>query len=208
MSLTNSLDAFTLNDTNLFFGRDRAKEDLYQTLLKDRLTILHAKSGAGKTSLLNAGLSPHLISEGRLPVYARAYEDPVLAIKQAIHVLDYLRTGDNWQTHGITVGEPATRLSLDDPDREPEQVLTNEISLTAAQSQELLVLLQSNQEALEKLSEKEEEEVSRALHKAYCILFGRENWELLGKLYQHDPEKAMEVIQEITSRSKGKSKGK
>jgi hypothetical protein len=121
-----------------------------------------------------------------------------LSATQAIHVLDCLSTDDDWQTHGITVGEPATRLSLDDPDREPEQVLTNEISLTAVQSQELFVLLQSNQETLEKLSEREEEEISRALHEAYCILFGRENWELLGRLYQHDPEKAMEIIQEIT----------
>lgn len=122
-----------------------------------------------------------------------------LSATQAIHVLGYLRTNDDWQTHGITVGEPATRLSIGDPDREPEQVLLDKISLTAAQSQELLVLLQSNQEALGELSEREEEEKGRALNEAYRILFGRENWELLGRLYQHNPEKAMEIIQEITS---------
>ncbi|MBN1976911.1 MAG: hypothetical protein JW918_05875, partial [Anaerolineae bacterium] len=122
-----------------------------------------------------------------------------LSATQAIHVLDYLRTNDDWQTRGITVGEPATRLVIGDPDREPEQVLLDEISLTATQSQELLVLLQSNQEALRELSKWEEEERGRALHEAYCILFGRENWELLCRLYQHDPEKAMEIIQEITS---------
>ena len=131
-----------------------------------------------------------------------------LSATQAVHVLDYLRTDDNWQTHGITVGEPATRLVIGDPDREPEQVLLDEISLTATQSQELLVLLQSNQEALRELSKREEEERGRALHEAYCILFGRENWERLGRLYQRDPEKAMEIIQEITSKPKDTSKGK
>ena len=78
------LYAFEIEDAGIFFGRDAPSEAFYQTVLKDRLTVLHAKSGAGKTSLLNAGLSPRLIREGRLPVYARAYEDPVLAIKQAI----------------------------------------------------------------------------------------------------------------------------
>jgi formylglycine-generating enzyme required for sulfatase activity len=78
------LYAFEIEDTDIFFGRDAASEALLQTILRDRLTILHAKSGAGKTSLLNAGLSPRLIREGCLPVYARAYEDPVLAIKRTI----------------------------------------------------------------------------------------------------------------------------
>jgi hypothetical protein len=78
------LYAFEIEDADIFFGRDGASEDFYQTVLKDRLTVLHARSGAGKTSLLNAGLSPRLIREGRLPVYARAYEDPVRAVKRAI----------------------------------------------------------------------------------------------------------------------------
>jgi len=78
------LYAFEIEDADIFFGRDAASEAFHQAILKDRLTVLHAKSGAGKTSLLNAGLSPRLIREGYLPVYARSYEDPVLAIKRAI----------------------------------------------------------------------------------------------------------------------------
>lgn len=78
------LYAFEIEDADIFFGRYAASERLHQTVLKDRLTVLHAKSGASKTSLLNAGLSPRLIREGRLPVYARAYEDPVRAVKWAI----------------------------------------------------------------------------------------------------------------------------
>jgi len=75
---------FEIEDAGIFFGREVASEELYQIVLKDRLTVLHAKSGAGKTSLLNAGLSPRLIREGRLPVYARAYGDLVLAVKRAL----------------------------------------------------------------------------------------------------------------------------
>jgi hypothetical protein len=79
--------AFGIEDAGIFFGRKAAKEALYQTVCKNRLTVLHARSGAGKTSLLNAGLLPRLISEGLLPVYARAYKDPkdpFHAIKRAI----------------------------------------------------------------------------------------------------------------------------
>jgi hypothetical protein len=79
-----SLYPFEIEDEGIFFGRDRAVDGLHEKLLDDRLTVLHARSGAGKTSLLNAGLSPRLIRERRLPVYARAYEDPALAIKRAI----------------------------------------------------------------------------------------------------------------------------
>jgi hypothetical protein len=35
----------------------------------------------------------------------------------------------------------------------------------------------------------------------------RKNWELLGRLYQHDPKKALEIVREIISRSKDGSKG-
>jgi hypothetical protein len=78
------LYAFNLEDAPIFFGRDIATEELYAKVLSNRLTVLHARSGAGKTSLLNAGLSPRLIRAGRLPIYARTYKDPVSAIKRAI----------------------------------------------------------------------------------------------------------------------------
>ncbi|RLC81903.1 MAG: hypothetical protein DRJ03_09415 [Chloroflexi bacterium] len=81
------LHPFKVEDADTFFGRDAATEELYEKVLSSRLTVLHARSGAGKTSLLNAGLSPRLIGEGHLPVYVRtrAYEeDLALAAKRAI----------------------------------------------------------------------------------------------------------------------------
>lgn len=78
------LDSFDLDDVNFFFGRSAASQALYESVIANRLTILHAKSGAGKTSLLNAGLAPKLITSGRLPIYARAFQDPVQAVKRVI----------------------------------------------------------------------------------------------------------------------------
>ena len=76
------LDSFELEDADIFFGRDAASTALHQTVIQARLTVLHARSGAGKTSLLKAGLAPRLIREGRIPIFARAFDDPVLAVKR------------------------------------------------------------------------------------------------------------------------------
>jgi len=75
---------YRLNDTEMFFGRERAVRELLQNLGRGALTVLHSESGAGKTSLLQAGISPHLIAAGHLPVYLRPYNaDPALVVKRA-----------------------------------------------------------------------------------------------------------------------------
>jgi hypothetical protein len=71
---------FGLKDQNIFFGRDEAINNLFPTIFKSRLTVLHAPSGAGKSSLLNAGLGPRLLKQQYLPIFARTYDDPVSAI--------------------------------------------------------------------------------------------------------------------------------
>lgn len=43
-------------DRQLFFGRDQEREALKHLILSERLVVLFAKSGMGKTSLLNAGV--------------------------------------------------------------------------------------------------------------------------------------------------------
>src|SRR5829696_2894934 len=46
------------------FGREREVGDLLNLILSERLVLLYAPSGAGKTSLIQAGLRHHLIREG------------------------------------------------------------------------------------------------------------------------------------------------
>ncbi|MEW5870366.1 MAG: SUMF1/EgtB/PvdO family nonheme iron enzyme [Chloroflexota bacterium] len=77
-----SLSAFEMADHSIFFGRGKAIDELCQKVVGNKLTVLHAPSGAGKTSLLNAGLSPHLYKEGYLPVYNSQYTDFARSIKQ------------------------------------------------------------------------------------------------------------------------------
>jgi WD40 repeat protein/Flp pilus assembly protein TadD len=76
--------AYRLGDAELFYGRDRAISELLTHLQRNRLTILHAESGAGKSSLLQAGIANRLLGQGHLPVYLRPYnQSPSLVVKRA-----------------------------------------------------------------------------------------------------------------------------
>jgi hypothetical protein len=54
-----------------FFGRKRESADLANKILANRLVVVYAKSGMGKTSLLNAGVAQLLRDEKYLPLVVR-----------------------------------------------------------------------------------------------------------------------------------------
>ncbi|WP_292389952.1 WD40 repeat domain-containing protein [Methanosarcina sp. UBA5] len=73
---------FELEDKFIFFGRDREARDLLSLVIAHNLVLVYAQSGAGKTSLFNAGLIP-LLKENQfevLPV-ARVKGTPLNNIK-------------------------------------------------------------------------------------------------------------------------------
>ncbi|NJN97899.1 MAG: hypothetical protein HC875_29385 [Anaerolineales bacterium] len=77
--------AYRLGDARLFYGRDNTIRDLLRIIHRHPLTVLHSESGSGKSSLLQAGLMPHLLADEKphLPVYLRPYNvRPDLAIKR------------------------------------------------------------------------------------------------------------------------------
>ncbi|MFE5540034.1 XRE family transcriptional regulator [Streptomyces sp. NPDC056519] len=57
------LAAFRAEDAGLFFGRERLVEDLLARLARQRVVALVGASGAGKSSLLHAGLLPRLSAQ-------------------------------------------------------------------------------------------------------------------------------------------------
>jgi formylglycine-generating enzyme required for sulfatase activity len=74
---------YRLNDAEFYFGRERAVRDVLQQLARGRLTVLQSQSGAGKTSLLEAGLMPQLMAEGHLALRIRPFSvNPSIAIKR------------------------------------------------------------------------------------------------------------------------------
>ncbi|MBC8730245.1 ATP-binding protein [Paraburkholderia sp. UCT2] len=65
------LASFSESERRFFFGRDQETQALLRLVRRETLTVLHGRSGLGKTSLLNAGLFPLLRDEAWLPVYIR-----------------------------------------------------------------------------------------------------------------------------------------
>lgn len=68
---------FEQEDKFIFFGRDREARDLLSLVIAHNLVLVYAQSGAGKTSLLNAGLIP-LLEENQFEVF------PVARVKGTI----------------------------------------------------------------------------------------------------------------------------
>ncbi|HZF11572.1 MAG TPA: hypothetical protein VFE33_22515 [Thermoanaerobaculia bacterium] len=65
------LHFYTEEDQKLFFGRSQETEEFLRLIRRDTLSVLFARSGLGKTSLLRAGVIPRLRQEGFLPITVR-----------------------------------------------------------------------------------------------------------------------------------------
>jgi len=55
----------------VFFGRENAARVLADKILANHMVTVYARSGLGKTSLLQAGVAPKLRDEGFLPLFVR-----------------------------------------------------------------------------------------------------------------------------------------
>jgi hypothetical protein len=81
-------ESYQVEDSRLFYGREAEAEQLIARILSSRFTLLHAQSGAGKTSLLNACVIPGLEARGWFPVRVLLQNDPIAATRAA--ALQYL----------------------------------------------------------------------------------------------------------------------
>mgnify|MGYP000881392622 CR=1 FL=1 len=65
------LSSFTLEQKGLFYGRRRETRELFNLIAVEKTVVLFSKSGLGKTSLLNAGVTPLLLASDIYPVPVR-----------------------------------------------------------------------------------------------------------------------------------------
>ena len=69
------------DDRAIFFGRERETRILLADVLVSRLVVLFARTGTGKTSLINAGVRPRLEEQDYSTYYVRVSEDPVASAR-------------------------------------------------------------------------------------------------------------------------------
>ena len=65
------LDSYTKDDRNIFFGRNREIEELYQRVFDGKLLLVYGVSGTGKSSLIHCGLANKFLETDWLPLVIR-----------------------------------------------------------------------------------------------------------------------------------------
>lgn len=65
------LSSYTYQDAYRFYGRDQELKDIVSVIKQNAFTTLYGISGAGKTSIINAGLFPLLDKQSFFPIYIR-----------------------------------------------------------------------------------------------------------------------------------------
>ena len=71
------LASYDIADRDIFYGRDAVVEELAGAVARHRVIIINGASGAGKSSLINAGMIPRLAENGYSYVAFREYSDPL-----------------------------------------------------------------------------------------------------------------------------------
>ena len=106
------------DEQDKFFGRDADKHVLIDKILNNRLTLLFAASGVGKSSLLQASIIPYLKAEQgenlAVVYYLDWVSEPIHHLRQAIWLAlqtEGLLAADS-ETEGSTLGEALEFCSL------------------------------------------------------------------------------------------------
>src|SRR5438067_9569111 len=76
------LEPFSFYDSPIFFARKQQVRKLLRYITMYRAVLFYGDSGAGKSSLINAGLIPEILKEGFIPdrirVQPRANEEIII----------------------------------------------------------------------------------------------------------------------------------
>lgn len=91
------LQHYGLDDRDIFFGREKETEILVSDIVLGRLVVLFARTGTGKTSLINAGVRPRLLERDYETSFVRVREDPVKSARlELTSQFDHRLVGDTF----------------------------------------------------------------------------------------------------------------
>lgn len=78
------LDSYREVDRGIFFGRDAEIQKLVESTYRHAVTIVFGESGVGKSSILNAGVTPVMRNDGALVAVVRCLDSPTRKLKEEI----------------------------------------------------------------------------------------------------------------------------
>ena len=142
------------------YGRDREARELLDLLIAERIVLLHSPSGAGKSSLVQAGMIPRLREEGfRVLPPVRSNHEPPAAFKALDHFNRYvfsvlLSLEEGLPQESRTPPESLATLSLDEylaqlapAESIPDLADSQSIALIFDQFEEVLTVNTTDREA-------------------------------------------------------------
>src|SRR3954452_2180372 len=78
------LDAYSREDTGIFFGRDEEIDALYEMIFQSSILLIYGASGTGKTSLIQCGLASKFQSHDWLALTIRRGNNINIALEKAL----------------------------------------------------------------------------------------------------------------------------
>src|SRR6516162_5079854 len=75
------LASYDIADRDIFYGRDTIIEELAAQIGRHKIILINGASGAGKSSLVNAGLIPRVADNGYTFGTFREYSDPLAQLQ-------------------------------------------------------------------------------------------------------------------------------
>lgn len=78
------LDAYDKADKEIFFGREKETEILYEKVFRSKFVLVYGASGIGKTSLINCGLANRFADTDWYELFIRRQGDINLSIRNAL----------------------------------------------------------------------------------------------------------------------------
>jgi Cdc6-like AAA superfamily ATPase len=78
------LDPYTIEDKDIFFGRDQEVDALYKMVFQTNLILVYGQSGTGKTSIIKCGLANRFKKTDWFDLYVRRQENINDSLRNAI----------------------------------------------------------------------------------------------------------------------------
>lgn len=102
------LDAYTREDRDIFFGREREIEEMYQKIFESKTLLVYGISGTGKTSLINCGLANKFQESDWLPISIRRGKNMNASLIQELHKVALTKLTEN-----ISIEDAVQSIYLD-----------------------------------------------------------------------------------------------